>query len=303
MNLEAVRNLRFPLLESSYSAKDSILYALGLGCGEDPLDPLQIQFVYEENLKTIPSMSVILADPGFWQQRPEFQIDWRKIVHAEQHLEIHAPLPAIGRVRAESLIRAVVDKGANSGSMVYQEKRLFDALEGRHLATSVSSVLLRGDGGCGSFGTAPPRHDPLPQETAPQTLTLKTIPQSALLYRLSGDYNPLHVEPAAARAAGFQRPILHGLCAYGLAARALMTVFCGGDPRRLESLFVRFSSPVFPGESIQFEFYPDQGHIRFRARVVGRDAVVLDRCRATVSPCVAPAPPSGAEKKCERNDN
>jgi acyl dehydratase len=282
MNLQAVRNLRFSPLEISYEAKDSILYALGLGFGDDPVDPLQLQFVYEKGLRAVPSMSVPLADPGFWQQRPEFEIDWRKIVHAEQRLDIHAPLPPTGRVRGQSLIRAVSDKGTDSGAILYQEKQLFDAVNGKLLATTTSTVFLRGDGGCGNLGTAPPRSDPLPVEASPVAITLTTTRQSALLYRLSGDFNPMHADPSAARASGFERPLLHGLCTYGMAARALIQVFCDGDPDILKSLFVRFSSPVFPGESIRFEFYPENSQIRFRARVVERNAVVLDRCTASV---------------------
>jgi len=281
MHVTVLRDYRFPPIEQSYAAKDAILYALGLGYGGNPVDPSELTYVYEEALKAVPSLCVVLAHPGFWAKRPEFGIDWVKILHGEQSFEIHKPIPAEGKVRGEYEIEAVDDKGPEKGAILYQTKRLFDAA-GDLLATVRSAVFLRGDGGCGSFGQAPATPSALPDGPPARRCEIATLPQQALIYRLSGDYNPIHADPAPALKAGFPRPILHGLCTMGIATRALIQTFAPGEPERLRSMFVRFSKPVFPGETIVTEFYVDGEDVRFRCRVKERDIVVLDRGRATI---------------------
>jgi acyl dehydratase len=145
------------------------------------------------------------------------------------------------------------------------------------LATIRSVLFLRGDGGSGSFGNATAEPSPLAEQTPSQIKDIATLPQSALIYRLSGDYNPIHADPDAAAKAGFERPILHGLCTLGVATRAVLATLADGRPDRLRSLSVRFSRPVFPGETIRTEFFTTSGQIRFRSRVIERDVVVLDR--------------------------
>jgi acyl dehydratase len=139
---------------------------------------------------------------------------------------------------------------------------------------------MRGDGGCGSHGVAPAQAAPLPNAEPDMTREIATSPGQALIYRLSGDLNPLHADPAAARKVGFEKPILHGLCTMGIATRALLDTFAPGEPERLKSVFVRFSKPVFPGETIVTEMFTTGGEIRFRCKVKERDAIVLDRGRA-----------------------
>jgi acyl dehydratase len=254
-----------------------MLYALGLGYGSDPLDPAQLGFVYEANLRTVPSMCCVLAHPGFWAKRPELGIDWLKLLHGEQSFEIHRPIPPEGTVTASYEIAAVADKGAGKGAILHFIKTLDDANTGVRLATIRSVLFLRGDGGCGSFGDIPTEARALPEQIPSQTIDIPTLPQSALIYRLSGDYNPIHADTEAAAKAGFERPILHGLCTLGIATRAVIATFGDGMPHRLKSLSARFSRPVFPGETIRTEFLPTDSQIRFRARVVERDLVVLDR--------------------------
>jgi acyl dehydratase len=135
----------------------------------------------------------------------------------------------------------------------------------------------------GSFGTSPAAPEPLPDRAPDAVCDIATLPQSALIYRLSGDWNPIHADPRSAEQAGLGRPILHGLCSMGIATRALLSTFAEGAPERLRAMFVRFSRPVFPGETIRTEFFGDGDRIRFRARVLERDVVVLDRATAVLA--------------------
>jgi acyl dehydratase len=277
LNLEAVRNFRFETIAHTYSRRDSILYALGLGFGSEPTDPNQLAFVYEDNLRIVPSMCCVLAHPGMWVRDPALGIDWLKILHGEQSFEIHNPIPLEGTVVGSYAIVAVEDKGAGKGAILHQIKQLNDKASGQLLATVRSVLFMRGDGGCGGFGEVPEPAQPLPERAPSSVCEIATLAQSALIYRLSGDYKPIHADPAAATKAGFEAPILHGLCTLGVATRALLSTFANGAPERLKSLSVRFSRPVFPGETIKTEFFGTGGEVRFRSRVVERDVIVLDR--------------------------
>lgn len=276
MNLEAIRNFRFEPVSHTYTRRDTMLYALGLGYGSDPLDPKQLNFVYETDLRAVPSICCVLAHPGFWAKRPELGIDWVKLLHGEQSFEIYNPIPPEGTVKAGYEIEAVADKGTSKGAILHLVKTLNDA-DGRKLATVRSVLFLRGDGGCGGFGNAPAEPEPLSEQEPSQIKDIATLPQSALIYRLSGDYNPIHVDPEAAVKAGFERPILHGLCTLGIATRAVLSALADSMPDHLRSLSVRFSRPVYPGETIRTELFNTGGEIRFRARAIERDVVVLDR--------------------------
>nr|WP_249158124.1 MaoC/PaaZ C-terminal domain-containing protein [Bradyrhizobium jicamae] len=203
-------------------------------------------------------------------------------MHGEQSFDIHNPIPAEGTVRANYEIAAVADKGAGKGAILHLVKTLDDAATGARLATVRSVLFLRGDGGCGSFGEVPADPAGIPEQAPSQTTDIPTLPQSALIYRLSGDYNPIHADPDAAAKAGFDRPILHGLCTLGVATRAVLATFADGKPARLASLSARFSRPVYPGETIRTEFFPAGNQVRFRSRVIERDVVVLDRGTAVL---------------------
>lgn len=290
MDIEALRHFRFDETRQSYSKKDSILYALGLGYGSDPLNPDELRFTYEQDLCAVPSMVNILAHPGLWVQRPELGLNWRKLLHAEQRFDILRPLPPEGELTASYRVTGVVDRGADKGAWLYQRKDLTDA-SGQPVAQVSSTYLLRGDGGSGGFGAPEPELPALPDRAPDHILQQATLPQQALLYRLSGDMNPLHASPEVARQAGFDRPILQGLCTMGIACRALISALCPDAPGRLRHLSLRFARPVYPGETIQTEIFDmDAGEIRFRSRVVERDVIVLDRGRAELAPAAAPLP-------------
>lgn len=273
-------------IRQHYDARDCILYALGLGVGSDPLDPLQLRFTYEQGLQVVPSMAAVLASPGFWmRERSELGIDFVRLVHGEQSITLHAPLPAAATVLGRSRVTRLVDKGAGKGALMHVEKQLRREDSGQLLATTEQVLFLRGDGGFSNGGgdtPAPP--PPMPPETAPdQVIDMPTRRDAALLYRLSGDLNPLHVDPAVAARAGFERPILHGLASYGMACHGLIAACCGGDPTQLKSIRARLSSPVFPGETIRLEIWQlPEGQLRFRGRLLERDVVVLSHGQAQV---------------------
>ena len=281
---------KFQDVEHAYDEKDTMLYALGLGYGHDPMDEKQLQFVYEKNLKALPTLPVVIASPGFWVKEPDSGIDWVRIVHGEQSLTVHKPLPVAGTVIGRLRITALVDKGEGKGALVYQERTLHEKSSNALLSTIHSVTFCRADGGFSAQpGNGPKGGDPAPApkpatpDTAPQAVCdLPTLPQAALIYRLCADRNPLHAEPAVATAAGFPRPILHGLATYGVAGHAILKTYCDYDPVRLKSLSLRFSSPVFPGETIRTEMWREANRVQFRAKVIERDIVVLSHGTAEI---------------------
>ena len=287
----ALKARKFPDVEQSYTAKDTMLYALGLGYGFDPMDEQQLQFVYEKNLKTLPTMPVVLGYPGFWMKDPDSGIDWVRLVHGEQSLTVHRPLPVAGTVIGRTNIKAVVDKGQGKGALVFQERTIRNKATGDLLATLDHLTFCRADGGFSEKagngpkgGDAPPAPKPAVPETAPHAVCdLPTLPQAALIYRLCADDNPLHAEPAVAKAAGFPQPILHGLATYGVAGHSILKTYCNYDPARLKSLSLRFSAPVFPGETIRTEMWRTGDRVQFRARSVQRDVVVLSHGTARIT--------------------
>ena len=271
----------------AYTARDSILYALGVGIGADALDPKQLRFTYEKELVALPTMAAVLASPGAWMRdRGELGIDFLKLVHGEQGVTLHAPLPAAATLIGRSRVARIVDKGQGKGAVLHVEKELSDEATGRLIATSEQVLFLRGDGGFSKNGGGDEAAPALPgtPDTAPDvSIDLPTRPDAALLYRLSGDLNPLHVDPQVAARAGFPRPILHGLATYGVACHGIVKSLCDYDPTRIKSIRARLSSPVYPGETIRLDCWRGaDGAIAFRGRVVERDVVVLTNGRATL---------------------
>jgi acyl dehydratase len=286
IDVAKLKSWPFAPIRQDYTHRDTILYALGLGLGQDPLDASQLRYVYEDGLQALPTMAVVLAGPGFWAKDPATGIDWVRVLHGEQELELHAPLPAQAGVLGLTRVTRIVDKGAGKGALLYSERDITDAASGRLLATSRSVSFLRGDGGFAAAGQPsdePPPARPATPDTPPDTVVeWSTRPEAALIYRLSGDYNPLHADPAVARAGGFERPILHGLCSFGVTGWGLAKALAGGDATRLRSIGARFSSPVYPGETLRVEIWRKSDAVQFRTRVVERDIVVLSHGTATL---------------------
>jgi acyl dehydratase len=284
MTFDPDKILKMPPIETvaQHNARDVILYALGVGVGIGSATRADtLRFVYEEQLSVLPTMAAVLASPGFWARNPRYGIDWKRVLHGEQFLSFHRPLPSEGTLASTLTIEDIYDKGADKGAVLLSRREIYDSRSGDHLATERRSSFLRGDGGKGGRRDASPGGDPIPNRPPDLRVSLPTRKDQALLYRLSGDYNPLHIDPDAARQAKFDVPILHGLCTYGVAGRALLTELAGGDVSKLRSMNCRFSSPVYPGETIVTEIWRlEGGSAAFQCRVAERDVLVLTRGRA-----------------------
>ena len=196
---------------------------------------------------------------------------------------MHRPIPAEGEIVGRTRIAALIDKGKEKGALALIERTISDGTSGETIATLTSTSFMRGDGGFGGPSGPTPEPHVLPTRAPDAIFEQKTLPQQALIYRLSGDYNPLHAEPEVATHAGFRQPILHGLCSLGVAGHAILRTVCDYDPKRMKSLKLRFSSPVYPGETIRTEMWVDGKDVSFRARVVERDIVVLNNGLARVA--------------------
>lgn len=287
MNVEAVRNWVFPAIRQDYTAKDSMLYALALGYGSDPLSEHELSYVFEKSLQAVPTLATTLCSPGFWISDPRTGIDATLAVHGEHAMRMHAPLPAAGRLRGETRVTDIIDKGQAKGALLIFERQLFDDVSGELIASIEQRTLCRGDGGFAQPDAADVSQTPPVQAWSPSTaasavVEIRSLPQAALIYRLCADMNPLHADPQVARAAGFERPLLHGLCTYGMAARAILVACCKHQAAALRSLSVRFAAPVFPGETLRTEIWREAAQVRFRCSVVERGLTVISNGLATV---------------------
>lgn len=282
INYDALVNFRIPEVEQQLTRRDTMLYALGVGLGADPCDADQLKFVYEQNLHALPTMAIILGYPGPWHAHPATGITRSHVVHGEQGFTIHKPLPVDGAVVGQTKVAGVVDKGKNKGALVLSECTVRDKASGATLCTLTSTTFCRADGGFG--GPAGPTKPPhaIPDGAPDAVCDLPTLPQAALIYRLSGDYNPLHADPAYAQKAGFKMPILHGRCTFSIAGHALLRTCCGYDPARFKSMEGRFSAPVYPGETIRTEMWRSGNLVSFRSTVPARGVTVLNNGRAEI---------------------
>jgi acyl dehydratase len=266
VDLSAVGKKLSPVTHT-HTERDVMLYALGVGAGTDDL-----RFTYERELQVLPTFAVIPAFPAMLNLGGAMQVNPAMVLHGEQRIELHAPIPTAATITTTPTIKAVYDKG--KGAVVVVETESVDE-QGRLLFRNTSGIFARGEGGFGGDrGPSGLRNVP-PDRRPDQSIAMKTLPQQALLYRLSGDMNPLHADPDFARMGGFDRPILHGLCTFGHAGRAVLRAFCGDDPARLRSLEVRFSGVVYPGETITTDMWQvAPGQVVFTARTERGEAVL-----------------------------
>jgi acyl dehydratase len=267
-----------PEVRQAYDERDTMFYALSVGAGLGRDD--ELKFVFEkgvDQLVALPTMAVIIATPGFWLMDEALGVNWPQVLHGEQSLRLHRPLEATGDVICRTTLGPVADKGPGKPVLLQYARELSDAETGAPVATMEEVYVLRGAGGYG--GVNQPVSAPMvsvPKRSADGVLDLPTFPQQAMLYRLNGDRNPLHIDPTVAKAAGLARPVLHGLSTFGVVGRALVHLCCGGDPKRLSGMRLRFTSPVFPGDVIRTEVWEEDQVIRFRASVPARGDVVVD---------------------------
>lgn len=258
-----------------YSEKDVILYALGVGCGCEDL-----RFLYENDLKVLPTFAVVPAFPALFSIGAAVDVSPMMILHGEQRIEICAPIPTSARLTTTPVITGIYDKV--KGALVIIETETVDA-NGQLLFKNVFGAFARGAGGFGGErGPSTSRH--AAPDRKPDRLTeMKTQPEQALLYRLSGDRNPLHADPAFAKMGGFDTPILHGLCTFGYVGRAILAEFCENDPARFKDFEARFVGVVYPGETIVTEMWREDGRVLVRARTKERGQLVIHNAAATVA--------------------
>jgi acyl dehydratase len=282
--LDAEKLLAFaiPQARDDYDPRDAILYALGVGAGlSREID--ETHFLFERQLQVLPTMALVLGTPGFWPIDPASGLDWPQILHGEQRLKLFAPLDPAGTLIGETAVTDMADKGPTKAAIVRTVKHL-KTPGGMLVAEATETWLVRGAGGFGGPRDLP--GDPLPptpQRNPDFEIILPTSLAQAATYRLSGDRNPLHIDQATALEAGFDRPILHGLSTMGLAARALIHACCAGKAESLREIALRFTAPVFPGETIRTHIWQDGNALHFRADAVERDVRVIDNGIALIT--------------------
>lgn len=282
LNYEKILAYPFEPIEQSYTIRDTMLYALGLGLSRDPLNRNELKFTFEKNLQALPTMPVVLCRPGVWYKDPELGIDFVKLLHGEQSLTVHRPLPPAATVIGHNKVTRIIDKGEGKGALLYIDRELFDKATGDSIAVMTHTLVLRGNGGFGGPREDVPKPHRIPERPADLTAECAIDPRAALIYRLSGDDNPIHADPDLAAKAGFARPIFHGLGSFGMVIFEVLKHMCGYQPERLVSFDVRFSAPVYPGETLRTELWRDGQEISFRSTVPERGITAIDNGRAVL---------------------
>ena len=282
MKFPDILSLTSPPAEFSYTEQDAIIYALAVGSGLEALDEDDLPFVYEKNLRVLPTFATTLLDSSN-DLFGRAEIDFRKVVHSEQRLTIHKPLPSAANVASSSRVLGVSDKGAEKGAVVYAEHSIADARSNALYATVVLTLYCRGDGGFGGPNEDPFDIHPIPRRAADRERRQHVPANQAALYRYAiSDTNPLHIDPAVAESVGFERPLLHGLCTYGFACRAIMEDWCGNDPARIKSFDVRFAAPFFPGETLVTKSWKSGSIISFECEAAERGAKIFRNGRCEI---------------------
>jgi len=266
---------KLPPSTFEYDDRDVMLYALGVGAGTD-----ELQYVFERGLKVIPTFGVVPAFPALMSLVTVGKINPVMLLHGEQRIEVKKPFPPAAKVTTVSTVRAIYDKGR--GALVVVDAETTDEA-GEVLCVNTFGIFIRGEGGFGGDrGPSGPRNVP-PERPPDEVVEMGTLPQQAAIYRLSGDRNPLHIDPNFAKMAGYDQPILHGLCSFGHVCRAVIQKYCGGDPDRFKALEVRFSGVVLPGDKIITEMWKESDTEIILQAKTQRGEVVLSNAAATVA--------------------
>jgi acyl dehydratase len=270
---DKARGATLPEGETSYGQDDVILYHLGVGAGVPATDPGELEYTYEKNLKVLPSFAVIPAfgSMGGIGSVPGMQFNFAMLLHGEQEVILHKPLPTQQKLKTSAHIPEIYDKG--KAALVILESTARDEQD-EPLFTNRFSLFIRGEGGFG--GESGPKAGNRPPDRAPDAaVRSKTLPQQALLYRLSGDKNPLHADPEFAKLGGFDTPIIHGLCSYGVACKAIVDDALGGDVSKVARYQARFAGVGFPGETYETSYWKEGNKILFQTKSVERDAPII----------------------------
>ena len=278
---DEIMNLKPSVDTFTYTERDAMLYALGIGFGRDPMNLAELPYVYENGLKAVPTLATVIA----WGNSSvgKTGINYLMVVHGEQRLAIHKTLPTSATIMAEERIVGAFDKGKDKGAVLVTEKVIKLKDTGEKLCTLGGTIFARGDGGFGGPKEGAPVPHPIPDRAPDLAQSCDTRPDQAFLYALSGDRNPLHRDPNVAKMAGFPRPILHGLCTYGTACRAIVETVCKNDASKIVGFDVRFSAPVFPGETIVTEMWIDGPVVSFRSKLKERDVIVINNGKCTLA--------------------
>lgn len=276
IDLNTALGAELPSQEFSWTASDVALYALGVGAAGDPMDTTGLEYIHDTAPKVLPSFATVAATMNVTEAPrvsfPGVEIDLAKVVHGSQSVRLHRPIPADGTATTTTKIAEIQDKG--SAAVIIQESETVSA-DGEKLWTARSGIFARGEGGFGGERGTSEKVE-YPEREADHTIEVATLPQQALIYRLCGDRNPLHSDPAFAEAAGFPRPILHGLCSYGLVLRAVVDEVLGGDVEKVRGYGVTFGGIFFPGETMRIRVWEEGTQLLVAATVVEReDAPVL----------------------------
>lgn len=280
IDLEKVVGAELPAATSSWTCDDVILYQLGAGAGVPPDDPEELRYAYERDLKVLPSFAVIpvfgaLSGLGGLDG---FDVNFAMLLHGEQDVELHEPIATEGEVSTTSRIADVFDKGKGALVVLEASSR---APDGRPLFVNRFSLFIRGEGGFGGDAGPPPGDAP-PDRPPDVEVECPTLPQQALLYRLSGDKNPMHADPEFAKLGGFDRPILHGLCSFGIVCKAVVDASLGGDVTRVARYRARFAGVVFPGETLVVRQWREDGRIVVDASTKERATPVITNAAITL---------------------
>lgn len=269
-------------LEHSYGDRATLLYSQSVGLGRNPVDRRELSYVYEQGrpLQTLPTMATVLV-PDLIPANLGW--DYSQVLHAEQRLQLHRPLPAAADLLVNKRVADVFDLGAGRGAMIFFKAEARLAKDDTAVFTAGATVLARGDGGFGGQRGKGPAPHRAPARDPDFSCELATRLDQALLFRLNGDRNPLHADPAVARAAGFDVPILHGLCTYGIACHAVLKTVCNYDETLISGFDARFSSPVMPGDTIRTEMWQDGNVVSFQCNAVERNVKVLRYGKCTLT--------------------
>jgi acyl dehydratase len=282
LNYEKLLQTTIVDLPFSYRDVETILYALSVGFGRDPLDARELPYVYEGGalLKTLPSFATVLVPDMF---PPDLGWDYSQVLHAEQRLQIFRPLPPAADLLINKRIVEAFDRGPSLGAVVLFEADVRLAKDDTVLFTLGNTIIARGDGGFGAPNGRGPAPHRVPRREPDLCCSLPTRPDQALMYRLTGDRNPLHADPILARSVGFEQPILHGLCTYGVACHAILKTICDYDHTLICELDARFSAPVLPGDTIATDMWQDGNLVSFQCRAVERGVVVVRNGKCTLN--------------------